>query len=542
MLIALRRGCRQCIMVGDQQQLPATVFSAHARAAQYDRSLFQRLIETGHPYIMLDTQYRMCPQISAFPSRMFYKNQLKNGENVMKASHLPPFLSANSDSPGTAFMPFMFLDLQSSRETVGPAGSQSNIEEAHLCVALIKALITAGELAGCASIGSIGVISFYTDQVNLLRQKVQAQNFTCRGGNLSGRAHSTSPPLGRPATPSISMVEDLDLNTVDGFQGKENDIIIISAVRANDAGTVGFISDLRRLNVGLTRARKGLFVIGHAPTLRHNRLWRALLDHAEAEKVLVSVPHPQVDLASVLQCHHQRYHQSATGRSDFAAALSNYSGNGGSKRGSEEWSSYPAPPNNYVPFGGIPGRISAPIVDAVDTNAFQSIDRNIVVSESSVGWVNHFANNGTDQRPPPPSGPPPPPAQRLSRDPCRDYSAVDAQGPLVTVPATAALPQPSTTDSSNLSSRPSGSRPGSRFADALQPLQPAVSAALTTKQEVTVMHGSESHDARGTAAQRSTPTLAAVSNNSSGSNNVSRKRKVDALAEELEEGEVIDLT
>ncbi|KAJ1419668.1 AAA domain-containing protein, partial [Ochromonadaceae sp. CCMP2298] len=77
-LIALRE-CRQCVMVGDQMQLPPTVFCKQAVGAGYSRSLFQRLVESGHPYILLDTQYRMTPSVSRFPSTTFYGGRLRNG-------------------------------------------------------------------------------------------------------------------------------------------------------------------------------------------------------------------------------------------------------------------------------------------------------------------------------------------------------------------------------------------------------------------------------------------------------------------------------
>lgn len=77
LLIALRRGCRQCVMVGDPNQLPATIFSDRARRAGFDRSLFERLMSAGHRYVMLDTQYRMTPHISSFPSLAFYGGMLK---------------------------------------------------------------------------------------------------------------------------------------------------------------------------------------------------------------------------------------------------------------------------------------------------------------------------------------------------------------------------------------------------------------------------------------------------------------------------------
>lgn len=603
MLIALRRGCRQCIMVGDQQQLPATVFSTQARAARYDRSLFQRLIETGHPYIMLDTQYRMCPQISAFPSRMFYKNQLKDGENVTQPTYLPPFLSPiSSDASRTPspypvqrppFTPFMFLDLQSSREKTGASGSQSNIEEVRMCITLIKALIAAGEQAGCASIGSIGVISFYSDQVNLLRSKVHAQNFTGRPASTSVSSSHSAQGGGRPATPSSSsLVEEIDMNTVDGFQGKENDIIIISAVRANDTGTVGFLSDLRRLNVGLTRARKGLFVIGHAATLRRNRLWRELIDHAEAQKVLVSVPHPNVDLASVLQYHRQRNEPRAENRP----------GSGGYSNASKaEWGRQKQQDprdlhNEYVPYSGVHSSFAGPndgtnpnsqnnytsTNTTADSQASRSNDRNFVVSDTSVGWVNdapgnfsgEFSNtlsgefsptisSHSSRRPPPPPGPPPPAKRPVlhaisssyasshsSKD--RDYSLADAQhfhqtqqhaqlGTLgydtsrafPSVATSAAFGAPQSSAGSNPSSRQS-SRPGSRFGN------------IASLEETAPAPPDAAGGPTGTGRVQqlgSTSTRGLLSSSSSGASATIHKRKANVLVvEELEEGEVIDLT
>lgn len=557
MLIALRRGCHQCIMVGDQQQLPATVVSAYARAARYDRSLFQRLIETGHPYIMLDTQYRMCPAISTFPSRIFYKDQLKNGENVMKPSYLPPFLSASSRAPtpdgsspyaSANFRPFMFLDLQSSRETVGPTGSQSNLEEVRLCVALIMALVAAGEQANCASIGSIGVISFYSDQVELLRKHVHKQNFTRRSAGKS----------------STCVVDDLEVNTVDGFQGKENDIIIISAVRANDAGTIGFLSDPRRLNVGLTRARKGLFVIGHAVTLRNNGLWRKLIEHAEAEKVKVPVAHPNVDLPGILHFHQQPHFsaprpiQQSGGKSDFSSILNNYPNHQGAHRGAAE-TSKPKPVtvhNEYVPSDGTHGsNLTVPIVSATEFAG-----QNVVVSDASVGWVNISTDSNDNIRRPlsssgprPPPPPPPLPVRRPTEFCCkdRDYSAVDSAGRDPsgyygggTGDTGGAASGASSTSSggsggwpavpsrdrppSNPASR-SNSRPGSRFADAEYP-----GFIAPIKHEIISIDSESSEASHHHAAGQSS---------ASAQNALTRKRKAaEVTVEELEEGEVIDLT
>ena len=97
-LIALRRGCEQCIMVGDQKQLPATVFSNRLKGIGYDKPLFERLIDGGVVPIMLDTQYRMHPDISLFPSSQFYFGKLLNASIVEVQSYLPKFISPLNDN------------------------------------------------------------------------------------------------------------------------------------------------------------------------------------------------------------------------------------------------------------------------------------------------------------------------------------------------------------------------------------------------------------------------------------------------------------
>ena len=93
---------------------------------------------------------------------------------------------------------------------------------------------------------------------------------------------------------------DIELNTVDAFQGREKDIIIISTVRSNDQGSIGFLSDKRRMNVALTRAKYGLFVVGNASTLRSNKHWGKFIRHVEGENELIGAD-SATDLLSLLQ-------------------------------------------------------------------------------------------------------------------------------------------------------------------------------------------------------------------------------------------------
>ncbi len=359
-------------MVGDQQQLTATVFSPHCRAALYDRSLFQRLIETGHPYIMLDTQYRMCSAISQFPSEVFYKGMLKDGANVCGSEYLPVWLKHNqngnsgdgSSSAGTSnqvennttststnntfsstcnapvlFSPFMFFDLHTSSEMQGPAGSHSNLPEAFLCTSLIHALLATGTAHTVKSLGSIGVITFYSDQLQLLKKTMSKHNFPIRLANAPTPASSST--YGEPQ-PTCSMT-DLELNTVDGFQGKETDIIIISAVRANEEQLIGFLSDLRRMNVGLTRARKGLFIVGHAPTLYNsgnkNNAWRKLIDYAHKLDAVVTVQDERDDLLNLLRYRNGVVEARDPSGSTFSDALKRYSNGATGKNGSSNGNS-----------------------------------------------------------------------------------------------------------------------------------------------------------------------------------------------------------
>ena len=156
-------------MVGDQKQLPATVFCENIKALNYDMSLFERLILSGHPYTMLDTQYRMHPDISRYPNKMFYRGTLIDGDNVRAESYLPSYIrpieerptgslatttsncstvaltggenGSHSGSNGVRFplfKTFMFFDLQSSWDAQGNYLSLVNKEEARFCANLVK--------------------------------------------------------------------------------------------------------------------------------------------------------------------------------------------------------------------------------------------------------------------------------------------------------------------------------------------------------------------------------------------------------------------
>jgi senataxin len=254
-LIPLRLGVKKLVLVGDPQQLPATVICKREKLGNYERSLFERLESCGLPVHTLNLQYRMHPAISHFPRHVFYQGTLQDSPVV--SSRKSPFFS----DPPFNMNPVMFIDIKASRDVVSESTwSRSNPDEANICVSLYLALVRIAKSSNTTLAGRVGVISPYADQIKLLRSR-----FDAAGG--------------------IATTDDIEIATVDSFQGKEKDIIILSTVRAcSESNSVGFLSDLRRMNVAITRAKFGLFVVGRAETLRANPTWAMLVDNAHQTK------------------------------------------------------------------------------------------------------------------------------------------------------------------------------------------------------------------------------------------------------------------
>ncbi|KAI5968388.1 SEN1 [Candida margitis] len=247
-IIPLRYGCRKCIMVGDPNQLPPTVLSQAAASFNYDQSLFVRM-QQNHPnsIYLLNTQYRMHPSISKFPSAEFYHSKLLDGPG-MKEKNTRPW---HSVEPLT---PYRFFDIVSRHEKNELTRSLFNTEEANVCLQLVQkmmAMVPQGEIAG-----KIGIISPYKEQIRTIKSVFE-------------RAYGRI------------IFNEIDFNTVDGFQGQEKEIIIMSCVRASANGSIGFLSDIRRMNVALTRACTTLWILGNKSSLERNAVWKRLLDDAE---------------------------------------------------------------------------------------------------------------------------------------------------------------------------------------------------------------------------------------------------------------------
>lgn len=224
----LSLGAARCVLIGDPQQLPATVISRAAHTLQYSRSLFERLQQGGCPTLLLTVQYRMHPQIREFPSRYFYQGRLVDSETVSSLPDEPYHQDA-------ILRPYVFYDVSHGREShKGSSVSYQNVTEAHFAARLYEYLQNFIKAAGISKV-SVGVITPYKLQLKCLQQEF--------GLLLGSNADSKS----------------VYINTVDAFQGQERDVIIMSCVRASSHG-VGFVADIRRMNVALTRARRCLWV------------------------------------------------------------------------------------------------------------------------------------------------------------------------------------------------------------------------------------------------------------------------------------------
>ena len=259
-LLAFDRNPKRCLLIGDPQQLPAFCTSQDVKRLGYDKSLMERLFACGyykrkHMCTMLKTQYRMHPEICAWPSERFYGGKLENAECV--------FLGKND-------VPYSIVNVHSGEQFFSSNFSSSNTREAEIAVGLVQKLRRKAWLKGLKDV-KIRIITFYTAQVNLITNLLLTRNV--------------------PA-------EDVFVSTVDSFQGSEADVIILSCVCTSKT-SVGFLSDSRRLNVSLTRAKKKLIVLCKADALAGGETLemldlKSLIENAKSRNVLFSESAPNV--------------------------------------------------------------------------------------------------------------------------------------------------------------------------------------------------------------------------------------------------------
>jgi regulator of nonsense transcripts 1 len=252
-LIPLMLGARQVILVGDHCQLGPVIMAKKAARAGLSQSLFERLVRLGIKPIRLTIQYRMHPCLSEWPSNTFYEGSLQNG--IVDTDRLMHHVKFPWPDPQT---PMFFYNSVGTEEISSSGTSYLNRAEGSMCEKIVTHFMKAGVKAN-----QIGVITPYEGQRSYL------VNHMRRNG---------------------AVYEEIEIASVDSFQGREKDFIILSCVRSNENLGVGFLNDPRRLNVALTRSRYGLVVLGNPKVLARQPLWNNLLQHFKYQQLLVEGP------------------------------------------------------------------------------------------------------------------------------------------------------------------------------------------------------------------------------------------------------------
>ncbi|GAB2296615.1 Regulator of nonsense transcripts 1-like protein [Dionaea muscipula] len=256
-LIPLVLGAKQVVLVGDHCQLGPVIMCKKAARAGLAQSLFERLVLLGVKPIRLQVQYRMHPSLSEFPSNSFYEGTLQNGVTINERQ------STGIDFPWPVPNRPMFFYVQMGQEEISASGtSYLNRTEAANVEKIVTTFLRSGVVPH-----QIGVITPYEGQ------RAYIVNYMSRNGALRQQLY-----------------KEIEVASVDSFQGREKDYIILSCVRSNEHQGIGFLNDPRRLNVALTRARYGIVILGNPKVLSKQPLWNGLLTHYKDHECLVEGP------------------------------------------------------------------------------------------------------------------------------------------------------------------------------------------------------------------------------------------------------------
>ncbi|WP_291782858.1 AAA domain-containing protein [Cecembia sp.] len=252
---------QKVVMAGDHCQLPPTIKSFEAAKAGLSETLFEKVIKRQpQASKMLQLQYRMPDLIMGFSNKFFYKNELRASENTQNhfISEEEPVLEF-IDTAGSGFVEAV------EEESL----STYNQEEARFALQYLEELLKRTGIAKIKEKGwTIGLIAPYRAQVRKFNELLFESY----------------------AFPNLrSFSELLTIDSIDGFQGQERDIILISLVRSNAKGEIGFLADTRRMNVALTRAKRKLVVVGDSATLSHHSFYNAFLDYVDENDCYKSV-------------------------------------------------------------------------------------------------------------------------------------------------------------------------------------------------------------------------------------------------------------
>ena len=263
--IATRRASR-VILAGDHQQLPPTIKCYEAMKQGLGKTLMERIVENQPDAVtLLKVQYRMNDTIMKFSSDWFYHGEVESDESVKHRSvldweHPIQWIDGNEmlQQVNEELKEEEKLNIDFTEQFIGENHGRINKAEAELVLSTLKNYIEKiGKERFLSERLDVGIISPYKVQTQYLRQQIRKREEF------------------RPFRQVISV------NTVDGFQGQERDIILISLVRSNNNGQIGFLSDLRRMNVAMTRARMKLIIFGDKDTLQHHAFYRKLIQYVE---------------------------------------------------------------------------------------------------------------------------------------------------------------------------------------------------------------------------------------------------------------------
>lgn len=251
--IAIRKAGR-VVLAGDHCQLPPTVKSIMALKGGLGKTLMERIVENKPETVtLLKMQYRMNEQIMKFSSEWFYHGMVESAPTVSHRGIL------DYDTP------MMWIDTaecDGKEEFVGENFGRINRAEAEMTLQTLQQYLEKiGKQRILEESIDVGIISPYRAQVQLLRKELRKREFFRPYRHL------------------------LTVNTVDGFQGQERDIILISLVRSNDGGDIGFLRDLRRMNVAITRARMKLIILGSSETMTSHPFYKKLYEYVGQLKV-----------------------------------------------------------------------------------------------------------------------------------------------------------------------------------------------------------------------------------------------------------------
>ncbi len=251
--IAIRKAGR-VILAGDHCQLPPTVKSIMALKGGLGKTLMERIVENKPETVtLLKMQYRMNEQIMKFSSEWFYNGMVESAPTVSHRGILDYDI------------PMMWIDTaecDGKEEFVGENFGRINRAEAEMTLQTLQQYLEKiGKQRILEESIDVGIISPYRAQVQLLRKELRKREFFRPYRHL------------------------LTVNTVDGFQGQERDIILISLVRSNDGGDIGFLRDLRRMNVAITRARMKLIILGSSETMTSHPFYKKLYEYVGQLKV-----------------------------------------------------------------------------------------------------------------------------------------------------------------------------------------------------------------------------------------------------------------